>query len=69
MGISIGHNQITILQTVRGGNWFHAISSQAYSSCMRLHQRGLLCRDRVNSRLFSSTPKGAEVLDRIARVA
>lgn len=63
MSIYCSPNQIAILRTVSGGNWFQSSRSDgSYTTALKLHDKGLLDRDPQNSYRFTSNAAGEQRL-------
>ncbi|GEM_PF-4008807 len=60
---AIGKKQVSILRTVRGGNWFVATTPSIQQSCLRLHSQRLLARDPKRSNRWTSNEVGDRVIE------
>lgn len=58
----LGRTQIAILRTVADGRPFVAKKDSMQRACLRLHQRGLLARDRLASRRWHQSGAGVAAI-------
>lgn len=57
----LGKTQIAILRSTVG-RWFLTTTHSQQNSALRLHDRGLLIRDRKNSHRFTASPAGSAAI-------